>query len=93
MDRMGSAYLMAHGMGVPVEDAETTLQLEKSGEYRVWVRTKDWVAPWQAAGAPGRFQVLLNTNALPANFGTRGKDWQWQASGCRRARWQFPSMT
>ena len=27
MDQMGSPYLLAHGMGVPVEDATTTVEL------------------------------------------------------------------
>ena len=28
MDQMGSPYVMAHGMGNPVEDAKTTIQVE-----------------------------------------------------------------
>jgi hypothetical protein len=86
MDVMGSAYLLAHGMGLPVADAETTLKIPKRGAYRVWVRTRDWVAPWQVEGAPGRFQVLLNGNALGVTFGTRGKDWHWQEGGSIRLR-------
>lgn len=38
MDQMGSPYLIAHGMGVPVEDATTSVQLKK-GLWNVWVRT------------------------------------------------------
>ncbi len=30
MDLMGSPYLMAHGMGVPVEDASTTISFPES---------------------------------------------------------------
>ena len=41
MDQMGSAYLMAHGLGVPVEDAGTDAEIPESGEYRAWVRTRD----------------------------------------------------
>ena len=29
MDQMGSSYLMAHGMGQPVEDAETEINLRQ----------------------------------------------------------------
>src|SRR5277367_1979014 len=43
MDQMGSAYLLAHGLGVPVKDAVTKLTLSSPGNYRVWVRTRDWV--------------------------------------------------
>ena len=59
MDQMGSAYLLAHGLGVPVKDAVTTETIVSPGTYRVWVRTRDWVAPWNAPGAPGKCQLLL----------------------------------
>jgi hypothetical protein len=81
MDQMGSPYLLAHGLGEPVRDAQTKAVFPAAGEYRVWVRTRDWVAPWQAPGAPGRFQVLLNGRALPTVFGTEGADWHWQDGG------------
>ena len=77
---VGSPYLMAHGLGQPVKDASTGVTV-KGGEYRVWVRTKDWVAPWKAAGTPGRFQVLVNGRPLATEFGTEGADWHWQAGG------------
>ncbi len=52
MDQMGSSYLLAHGLGVPVKDAVTTAKFTSPGKYRVWVRTRDWVAPWKAPTAP-----------------------------------------
>jgi hypothetical protein len=81
MDQMGSPYLLAHGLGVPVRDAVTTVRFPAAGTYRVWVRTHDWVAPWKALGAPGKFQVLINGRPLAATFGTEGTDWHWQAGG------------
>ena len=39
IDRWVPHYLMAHGLGVPVEDAVTYTEVPESGEYRVWVRT------------------------------------------------------
>lgn len=84
IEQMGSPYLLAHGLGVPVQDAMTTAHLEQRGEYRVWVRTRDWVAPWNAPGAPGRFQVLVNGKPLDATFGTEGADWHWQDGGTVR---------
>lgn len=39
MDLMGSPYLLAHGMGIPVEDATTEVAFPKRGEYYVYVRT------------------------------------------------------
>lgn len=81
MDNMGSPYLLAHGLGRPVADARTKLEIPTAGEYRVWVRTKDWVARWGAPGMPGRFQVLLDGQPLEATFGTVGATWHWQDGG------------
>ena len=81
MDQMGSPYLLAHGLGVPVKDAVTTVGFPSSGSYRVWVRTRDWVAPWKAPGAPGKFQLLVDGKALAGTFGTEGADWHWQDGG------------
>ncbi len=55
---MGSPYLLAHGLGKPVKDAATKVKFPETGKYRVFVRTKDWVAKWKAPGLPGRFQLL-----------------------------------
>ena len=81
MEQMGSAYLLAHGLGVPVNDAVTTPTISAPGTYRVWVRTRDWVAPWNAPGAPGKFQLLIDDKPLPVTFGTEGADWHWQDGG------------
>lgn len=81
MDLMGSPFLLAHGMGQPVADAVTTVDFGAGGARRVWVRTRDWVAPWKAPGAPGRFQVLLNDRPLATTFGTTGAAWHWQDGG------------
>jgi hypothetical protein len=76
---VGSPYLLAHGLGQPVKDAETKIKVPTAGKYRVWARTKDWVAPWKAAGTPGEFQLIINGKALVTRFGTSGADWHWQA--------------
>ncbi|HPM83360.1 MAG TPA: FAD-dependent oxidoreductase [Candidatus Anammoximicrobium sp.] len=78
---MGSPYLLAHGLGKPVEDASTMVTLPSTGEYRVWVRTKDWVARWGATGQPGRFQLLIDGQPLAETFGTQGAEWSWHSGG------------
>lgn len=78
---MGSPYLLAHGLGTPVSDAETTVKFPAPGKYRVFVRTKDWVAHWKAPGAPGKFQVLVDGKALETTFGTQSAEWFWQPGG------------
>lgn len=81
MDQMGSPFLLAHGLGIPVEDAETVIEIENTGEYHVWVRTRDWVAPWNVKGTPGKFQLLIKNKPLKTTFGTEGAEWNWQYGG------------
>jgi hypothetical protein len=90
MDVMGSPYLLAHGLGQPVEDAKTVFEVHQPGIFRVWVRTRDWTGPWKkpetphsqrAQGSPGIFQVIINDCTLPVVFGDSGADWHWQDGG------------
>jgi hypothetical protein len=78
---MGSPYMLAHGLGKPVADATTTVKFDETGTYKVFVRTKDWVARWKAEGQPGRFQVLIDGKPLSETFGTKGAEWDWQDGG------------
>ena len=41
MQTIGSAYIMAHGMGVPVADAETKIELAEAGVYAFWAQYGD----------------------------------------------------
>lgn len=41
MENIHSAYLMAHGMGIPVADAFTTFEVQDSGEFYIWALTRD----------------------------------------------------
>ena len=81
MDQMGSPYLLAHGMGVPVADAQTTLAIPESGTWHVWVRTYNWTAPWTTLPGPGRFQVKIGGKTLKTELGCRGNEWEWQYAG------------
>ncbi len=78
---VGSPYLLAHGMGQPVSDATTQIEVAHAGTYRVWVRTKDWVAHWDAPGTPGRFKLIINNKPIVTEFGTEGADWHWHFGG------------
>lgn len=86
MDQMGSSYLMAHGLGVPVAHATTRAEISEKGKYRVWVRTRNWVAPWNIREAPGKFQVWINRKPLKPLFGTEGAEWHWQDGGVIRLK-------
>lgn len=74
---MGSPYLLAHGYGVPVADATTTIHIPEPAAYEVWVRAKDWVPEHH----PGRFTLSISGTTVPTEFGANGKDWTWQSAG------------
>ncbi|MDR0405844.1 MAG: FAD-dependent oxidoreductase [Clostridiales bacterium] len=78
---IGSAYLLAHGLGVPVKDARHTAVFPACGKYRAWAFTRDWVASWKKGVAPGLFEVLVNGEKLPAVFGSENENWHWQYGG------------
>ncbi|GHU62300.1 pyridine nucleotide-disulfide oxidoreductase [Bacteroidia bacterium] len=80
-DLMGSSYLMAHGMGNPVNDASTAVVFPKSGTYRLFVRTYNWTSPWFEGAGAGRFQILINGKPITTTFGEHGKKWLWQDGG------------
>ncbi len=81
MDQMGSPYLLAHGMGVPVEDAVTQVSFPETGTYYVYVRTYNWTAPWSAKPGPGRFALYVGGQKVSSDLGTTGGNWQWQPAG------------
>ena len=73
--KMGSGYLLAPGVGTPVSKATTSIKIEKSGKYRIWVRCKDWVPGHH----PGRFTLEINGKKVSSQFGASGKDeWVWE---------------
>jgi len=73
INTMGSPYLLAHGLGKPVKNAKTRFTAPVDGTYRVHVRTLNWIAKFNADGAPGIFQVLVDGKPLNASFGNIGK--------------------
>jgi ribulose 1,5-bisphosphate synthetase/thiazole synthase len=74
VEQMGSAYLLASGMGSPVADAEVTIPVISPGNYRVWIRCKDWYPPY----SPGRFAITVNGRRSPMKFGkSDDTSWKW----------------
>ena len=86
MDQMGSSYLLAHGMGKPVDDATTTIHVKEGGLYYIYVRTYNWTAPWSKKSGPGRFSLSVNGKIISKVLGAEGKDWQWQKVGKMRLK-------
>ena len=81
MDQMGSPYLLAHGLGRPVDDAVCRFEsnnrtIEQSNNFRVWVRTRDWVSPQ----GPGRFVVKIG-DWTSKELGVGRGDWHWEDCG------------
>lgn len=81
MDLMGSPYIMAHGMGQPVPDASTTVDIPHKGKWHVYVRTFNWTSPWTSQDGPGAFKVKVDGKTLKTVLGTKGDCWQWQYAG------------
>ncbi len=78
VEQMGSPYLLAHGMGVPVKDASTEISVKKAGKYKVWVRTKNWVpGNWEA---PGRFCLWVDGKRMERELG-KNPGWNWEYAG------------
>ena len=88
--QMGSSYLLAHGIGTPLEkDAVTTVEVPVEGDYHLLVRTKNWTAFWSEGKTPGIFSVKVDGVADEAEFGTGCEGatrseraaWYWQQGG------------
>lgn len=77
VDLVGSPYLIAHGWGTPVADATTKVEFPVEGQYRVFVRTRNWVTPWTSDYAPGVFELRVGKVTLNNKFGEEGRDWAW----------------
>ncbi|MEI7730524.1 MAG: FAD-dependent oxidoreductase [Verrucomicrobiota bacterium] len=78
VQQMGSAYLIAAGVGRPIADAQTPVQITKAGTYRVWVRAKNWIKDH----APGKFTILVGDTRSQKVFGAAPTtDWIWESAG------------
>ena len=78
VEQMGSPYLLAHGLGNPVENAKSEMKIPAKGKYFVWARTKNWApGKWNA---PGRFRLIIDGKELETVLGTNA-GWHWQYAG------------
>ncbi len=77
--QMGSPYLIAPGIGKPVENAKTSIEVPEAGKYKLWVRNKNWIAQGHE---PGKFAVSINGKKSETTFGTgEQRAWIWQDGG------------
>ena len=81
MDLMGSPYLLAHGLGTPVDDAVTEVTFPEKGTYHVYVRTYNWTSPWKTGEGAGKFSLSVGKKRLPSVLGSQGNTWMWQKAG------------
>ncbi len=81
--QMGSPYLLAHGLGKPVEDALTEVNLPAPRRYHIWIRTMNWApGKWEA---PGRFRINAEGKILKGDLGTT-EGWGWQYAGSAKLK-------
>ena len=76
MDKMGSPYLLAHGLGSPVPDATATATVPEAGLWRVYVRSRKWV------DGAGFFKVLVDGRPLGKTFGAASATAKGPFLGC-----------
>jgi len=76
---MGSGYLLAaNEPGVPVDDAVTTVKIDRAGRYRIWVRDRNWFRPHN----PGTFSLIVNGEDRGKVLGALPSDhWVWEIAG------------
>lgn len=75
MDIMGSPYLIAHGRGIRVANANTSIAIPSTGKWHIWVRSRKWV---EGAGA---FTLRINSETLTKTFGIDQSEWAWEYGG------------
>ncbi len=81
MEQMGSSYLLAHGLGQPVNDARTRFTVPQEGTYHLYVRTRNWTACWSDKPTPGVFRIRIDDQEITTPFGDGACAWHWQAGG------------
>lgn len=81
MEQMGSSYLIAHGLGQPVDDARTRFTVPQDGTYNLFVRTRNWTAYWSDKPTPGVFRIRIDDRQAEPLFGDGESEWHWQAGG------------
>ena len=76
---MGSGYLIAAGEpGIPAEDASVKVSVPEKGNYRIWVRDRNWLR----FHAPGKFALLVNGEGNGRALGAMPSDrWVWEIAG------------
>ena len=81
MEQMGSSYLIAHGLGQPVDDARTHFTVPQDGTYNLFARTRNWTAYWSDKPTPGVFRIRIDDRDTETLFGDGAGEWHWQAGG------------
>lgn len=81
IETMGSPYLIAHGMGNPVGDAATEIEIAEAGDYQVWVRTIDWSESLGRPGGAGRFALSIDGKKIGSELGQGVGTWHWEQAG------------
>ena len=75
--KMGSAYLIAPGVGKPIGPAKTTLAVPRAGTWHAWVRTKDWLPEF----SPGTFALTVNGRQSGPLGASKKGGWRWEKAG------------
>ncbi len=77
---MGGVYMLAHGLGYPVEDASSSFIAENEGDYHIYAYTFNWVAPWHKDMHPGEYEIHIG-HSRTALLGIKAESWDWEYGG------------
>ena len=75
------SFLLAHGLGKPVDDAWTDFNIVHEGLYNVWVRTRNWTGNSGNGRIRGLFEAMIDGKSSGVVFGDGNSMWSWQYGG------------
>lgn len=75
---MGQGYLLANGVGTPVEPASTYFTVNTDGKYRIFIRTKNWNNEYTPDGIVVSVDGVKSEH-ICAEMHSQG--WYWEIAG------------
>lgn len=75
---MGQGYLLANGVGTPIEPASTMFTVDSDSKYRIYIRTKNWNNEYTPDGIVVSIDGVKSKH-ICAEMHSQG--WYWEIAG------------
>ena len=75
---MGQPYLLADGVGTPIQPASTSFKVTEDGYYRFHIRTKNWCPEYNPDG------LVIEVDGVKSEYvcsNTHTFNWKFEAAG------------